>query len=254
MVNIKVEGVTFSYSSTPALRGVTVEIPPRTFTAVLGPNGSGKTTLLRVMAKILKPHGGAVYVEGREVRKWGNNLYKVLGYVPQRVAPIGRIRVYDFVLSGRKPHMGFLPSAEDYKAVEEALRTVGAWHLKDRVLEELSGGELQLVLIAKALALKPKVLLLDEPLNNLDVKNQLAILRLMRRLSAEASVVAVLHDINMAYRYADYVIFMKKGVIHVAGPTEEVFTEEVIEKIYDVPVKILREHRIVIFDQERLPT
>ena len=254
MVNIKVEGVTFSYSSTPALRGVTVEIPPRTFTAVLGPNGSGKTTLLRVMAKILKPHGGAVYVEGREVRKWGNNLYKVLGYVPQRVAPIGRIRVYDFVLSGRKPHMGFFPSAEDYKAVEETLRTVGAWHLKDRVLEELSGGELQLVLIAKALALKPKALLLDEPLNNLDVKNQLAILRLMRRLSAEASVVAVLHDINVAYRYADYVIFMKKGVIHVAGPTEEVFTEEVIEKIYDVPVKILREHRTVIFDQERLPT
>jgi iron complex transport system ATP-binding protein len=254
MVNIKVEGVTFSYSSTPALRGVTVEIPPRTFTAVLGPNGSGKTTLLRVMAKILKPHGGAVYVEGREVRKWGNNLYKVLGYVPQRVAPIGRIRVYDFVLSGRKPHMGFFPSAEDYKAVEEALRTVGAWHLKDRVLEELSGGELQLVLIAKALALKPKALLLDEPLNNLDVKNQLAILRLMRRLSAEASVVAVLHDINVAYRYADYVIFMKKGVIHVAGPTEEVFTEEVIEKIYDVPVKILREHRTVIFDRERLPT
>jgi ABC-type cobalamin/Fe3+-siderophores transport systems, ATPase components len=135
MVNIKVEGVTFSYSSTPALRGVTVEIPPRTFTAALGPNGSGKTTLLRVMAKILKPHGGAVYVEGREVRKWGNNLYKVLGYVPQRVAPTGRIRVYDFVLSGRKPHMGFLPSTEDYKAVEEALRTVGAWHLKDRVLE-----------------------------------------------------------------------------------------------------------------------
>lgn len=86
MVNIKVEGVTFSYSSTPALRGVTVEIPPRTFTAVLGPNGSGKTTLLRVMAKILRPHGGAVYVEGREVRKWGNTLYKVLGYVPQRVA------------------------------------------------------------------------------------------------------------------------------------------------------------------------
>jgi iron complex transport system ATP-binding protein len=150
--------------------------------------------------------------------------------------------------------MGFLPSAEDYKAVEEALRTVGAWHLKDRVLEELSGGELQLVLIAKALALKPKVLLLDEPLNNLDVKNQLAILRLLRRLSAKASVVAVLHDINMAYRYADYVIFMKKGVIHVAGPTKEVFTEEVIEKIYDVPAKILREHRIVIFDQERLPT
>jgi len=253
MVNIKVEGVTFSYSSTPALRGVTVEIPPRTFTAVLGPNGSGKTTLLRVMAKILRPHGGAVYVEGKEVRKWGNNLYKVLGYVPQRVAPTGRIRVYDFVLSGRKPHMDFLPSAEDYKAVEEALRTVGAWHLKDRVLEELSSGELQLVLIAKALALKPKALLLDEPLNNLDVKNQLAILRLMRRLSAEATVVAVLHDINMAYRYADYAIFMKKGVIHVAGPTEEVFTEEVIEKIYDVPVKLLREHRIVIFDQESLP-
>ncbi|MGC8583915.1 MAG: ABC transporter ATP-binding protein [Thermoproteus sp.] len=244
-VRIRVEGLEFSYPGRPVLRGITAEIPAGSLTAVLGPNGSGKTTLLRLMAGVLKARRGVVYLDGKAAAE--RELRRVLGYVPQRAAPFGRLRAIDLVVSSRRPLMGLYPSKADYQKAEEALKLVGALHLRDRFLEELSGGELQLVLIARALAVEPRVLLLDEPLNNLDVKNQIKVMDLLKEISRRATVVAVLHDLNMAYRYADYAVFMKNGEIYAIGPAEEVFAEEVIEKVYEVRPKILREHRAILF-------
>ncbi|MEM3963209.1 MAG: ABC transporter ATP-binding protein [Nitrososphaerota archaeon] len=247
MVRVRVEGVEFSYPGRPVLKGITVDIPPNAVTAILGPNGSGKTTLLRVIAGVLRAKRGVVYVNGRSTRELGKELYKQLGYVPQRISPTGRLRAIDLVVSSRKPHMMLYPSARDYEKAEEALKLVGASHLRDRFLEELSGGELQLVLIARALAVEPRVLLLDEPLNNLDVRNQLRIMSILKDLSKTATVIAVLHDLNIAYKYADYAIFMKDGEIHAAGPVEGTFSEDVLEAVYGVRPLILREHKGVLF-------
>ncbi|ABL87396.1 ABC transporter related protein [Pyrobaculum islandicum DSM 4184] len=247
MVSIRIEGVEFSYPSRPALRGVTVEIPPRSFTAVLGPNGAGKSTLMKIMASVLKPRRGAVYFDGRIPRR--EELYKMVGYVPQRATPGGRLRVIDLVVSSRKPYFRFFPTARDYKAAEEALKRVGVSHLRDRFLEELSGGEFQLVLLARALAVEPRVLLLDEPFNNLDLRHQLEVASLLRKLSSDVTVVAVLHDLNMALRYADYAIFMSRGEVYAAGPTKAVFREDVIYDVYGVKTKILWEIPAVIPQQ-----
>ena len=247
MVRVRVEGVEFSYPGRPVLKGITVDIPPNAVTAILGPNGSGKTTLLRVIAGVLKAKRGVVYVDGKSTRELGKDLYKQLGYVPQRISPAGRLRAIDLVVSSRRPHIVLYPSARDYEKAEEALKLVGASHLRDRFLEELSGGELQLVLIARALAVEPKVLLLDEPLNNLDVRNQLRVMALLRDLSKTRTVIAVLHDLSIAYRYADYAVFMRDGEIYAAGPVEEVFSEDVVEAVYGVRPLILRGHKAVVF-------
>ncbi len=253
MVSIRVAGVTVRYSSVEALRNVTIEVREGEVASIVGPNGSGKTTLLKTINGILRNYVGSVYIDGREVKKMRQReIARIIGYVPQRLEQYVPITVYDLVMTGRRPHVSFTPGHGDLAAVEEALRLTETYHLRERPITTLSGGELQRALIARALAGNPKVLLLDEPTANLDPKFQLEILRLLRNLSRSRgiSILMALHDLTHAYRYSDVVIVLKEGVVHAVGRPEEVITAENIYEVYGVKAVVHRDIRAVTYVDE----
>ncbi len=235
---IVVKNVNFSYNSKPVLKDMNFSVGRGEIVFILGPNGSGKTTLLRCIAGILKPEG-AVLVEGLE-NPSGRELAKKLAYVPQR-SDTAFLTVFDIVLLGRRPHMRFGPSKEDYEIVKEVISMLGLDELASRRVNELSGGELQKVMIARALAQKPKILLLDEPTNNLDVKNQIEIMNLLRKIACDRgiSIICTMHDLNLASLYADRILMLKNGKIFADGGVE-VLTPENIRTVYDINVEVVR--------------
>ena len=252
MAIIRVRGVSVYYGEYPALRGVELDVERGELLAVIGPNGSGKTTLLRTIVSVLKPRLGTVYLDGRELRSYSKKeLARRLGYVPQNLAPQRFLTVLEFVLTGRRPYISFDYTSRDYEKAQEALKKVDALHLAGRPLDALSGGELQRVIIARALAGEPEVLVVDEPTSNLDPKYQVEIMSLLKKLSAGGmTVVASMHDLTQAYRYADKVVALKQGRVYACGRPEEVITEENIEQIYGVKARVLPEYRAVILDTE----
>lgn len=189
---IRVRNLSFSYNGRAILRDIAFEVKEGEFLAILGPNGAGKSTLLRCLAKILKCEG-EIEICGRNLHEYSRReLSKTIAYVPQRVEP-NFLRVFDMVLLGRKPYMGIIPSEEDIKAVERALKTLKIEHLAGRLTKTLSGGELQKVAIARALAQESSIILLDEPTNNLDPRSQVDLMNLLRKLSqAGKTIVTVL--------------------------------------------------------------
>lgn len=249
MVVVRVADLSISYGGHRALNGVTLEILPREVVSVVGPNGSGKTTLLKAVEGILSPSGGSVYVDGRDVKRYvRRELAKLLGYVPQRIDLATGMAVLDFVLTGRRPYAELGYGKVDIDRALEALRAVEAEHLALRRLNQLSGGELQRVVIARALAAEPRVLLLDEPTSNLDPRYQVEVLRLVRSLAKERglAVVMTLHDLTHAYRYSDKIVMLKNGAVVAVGPPEEVLKPENIEKVFGVRATVLSDLKAVI--------
>uniref|UniRef100_A0A7C4W4E7 ABC transporter ATP-binding protein n=1 Tax=Geoglobus ahangari TaxID=113653 RepID=A0A7C4W4E7_9EURY len=237
---IEVKNLFFGFNSKRVLEDINLEIREGEMVFLLGPNGSGKTTLLRCIAGILKPEG-AVYIEGKSLRSISRTeLAKILGYVPQR-GEISFLTVFDAVLLGRKPHIGWEAKEEDYRVVEEIIRLFGLENLASRKLNELSGGELQLVLIARALAQQPKYILLDEPTNNLDIRNQVGIMKILRRIVRERNISTVIttHDLNLAVSFADRVVLIKNGRVFAQGGVE-VINEKNVREVYGVNVRVIR--------------
>ena len=238
---LEVDGVAFTYRSAPVIREITFDLEPHQVLAILGPNGVGKTTLLKCMNAILRPGAGSVLVDGTDLLRTDRmEIARNVGYVPQR-CEAGRMTVFDAVLLGRRPHIGWNVTDADLKVVESAIRMLRLEDLTLRYIDEMSGGELQKVSIARALVQEPRVLLLDEPTSSLDLRNQLEILGIVRRVAEEHDVAAVMtmHDLNMALRYADRFILLKDGVVHAAGGPG-VVTPETIEAVYGVPVTVER--------------
>ncbi|HOB18540.1 MAG TPA: ABC transporter ATP-binding protein [Candidatus Methanoculleus thermohydrogenotrophicum] len=238
---LEVDGVVFTYRSAPVIQDITFDLRPHQTLAILGPNGVGKTTLLKCMNAILKPKAGSIFVEGLDLLSADRmEIARRMGYVPQR-SEAGRITAFDAILLGRRPHIGWNVSERDLQIVEAAIRMLRLEDLSLRYIDEMSGGELQKVSIARALVQEPRVLLLDEPTSSLDLRNQIEILEIVRSVVAEHDVAAVMtmHDLNMALRYADRFIFLKDGLIHAAGGPE-VVTAETIEEVYGVPVVVER--------------
>ncbi|WP_202320155.1 ABC transporter ATP-binding protein [Archaeoglobus neptunius] len=235
---IAVRNISFSYNTESVLRGLSFQVDGGEVVFIVGPNGSGKTTLLRCIAGILKAEG-SILIDGMEGLS-GRELAKKLAYVSQR-SDTAFLTVFDVILLGRKPHMGFGPSEKDYRIVEEIISLLELEKLAFRRINELSGGELQKVMIARALAQKPKILLLDEPTNNLDVKNQIEILKLVRKIARESkiSVIATMHDLNLASLYADRILMMKDGRIYAEGGTE-ILTRDNIEAVYGIEAEVVR--------------
>lgn len=238
-MEIRVDGVTFSYNSVPALDGVRFTLKKGDILSVLGPNGSGKTTLLKILASVLSPKRGTVLVDGKDLAKIGiNEKAKIFGYVPQRSETFN-ILVFEAVLSGRKPHIGFRIKKEDLEVVEEVLEVMGLSGLKSRPITKISGGEFQKVIIARALAQKPKILLLDEPLSHLDLKNQLEIASLIEKATKELGLITVLvlHDVNLALRHSNLFLLLKDGRIEAFGGRETITTENIM-RVFGVLVEI----------------
>jgi len=236
---VRVDGVQFAYRGVPVLDGIGFAVEPGRFVAVLGNNGAGKSTLLKCINRILRPQQGAVLLDGDDAHRLsGHELARRLGYVPQRTEAT-RMTVYDTVLLGRKPHIAWDAGQRDHDVVARVLTQLNLDALALRYLDELSGGELQKVVVARALAQEPRVLLLDEPTSSLDLRNQLDVLDTVKRVTAARSVavIAVMHDLNLALRYADRFVLLSDGKVHACGGAE-VVTSDTVSAVYGVPVNV----------------
>lgn len=236
---LSVDELRFLYRNRVVLNEIAFSINEGEVVAILGPNGVGKTTLLKCLNRILTPRGGAVLLDGNDLLRLDMiEIARKVGYVPQRVET-GRLTAFDAVLLGRKPYIGWDISEKDLRIVDAVFRRLSMDNLRLSFLDEMSGGELQKIAIARALVQEPKVLLLDEPTSNLDLKNQVSILSIITRIVREHHIAAVMtmHDLNQALRFADRFIFLKGGKIFSHGG-HDVVNPEVIEEVYGLPVVI----------------
>ena len=236
-MKLSVKDVHFSYDRIPALEDVTLGVEEGEVMSIVGPNGSGKSTLLKCINKILKPKRGAILVKNRDVSKVGlRELARLLGYVPQSANYAFPSTVFDTVLLGRRPYVNWGVGARDKEIVSQMLVLMGLESMALRQFNELSGGERQKVLIARALAQEPEILLLDEPTSNLDLRHQLEVLSLIYTAVKEKNISAVMaiHDLNLASRFSDRIIFLKEGKVYAIGEPCEVLTAENIRAVYGV--------------------
>ena len=237
------KALTVGYQRTPVIDKLDVAIPDSSFTVIVGANGCGKSTLLRSLARMLTPSGGAVYLDGSPIRSLPpKQVARQLGLLPQGpVAPDG-ITVLDLVSRGRHPHQGVLRrwSAEDERAVRDAMEATDTTELADAYVDELSGGQRQRVWLAMALAQQTGILLLDEPTTFLDLAHQVEVLNLCARLHAGGrTMVAVLHDLNLACRYAEHLIAMRDGRIAAMGRPSDIVTAELIEEVFGLACRVI---------------
>lgn len=236
--------VSLGYDGTPIVQDLTVAVPDGRITVVVGGNGCGKSTLLRGMARLLRPQGGAVLLDGEAVHTQPTKVVaRKLGLLPQNpIAPEG-VTVVDLVGRGRHPHQGGLRrwSRDDDTAVAEALALTDTTDLAERVVDELSGGQRQRVWIAMALAQGTDLLLLDEPTTYLDVAHQVEMLDLLADLNERSgtTIVMVLHDLNLSARYADHLVAMKQGRIVAEGGPAEVVTEAVVRDVFGLESRVI---------------
>jgi iron complex transport system ATP-binding protein len=243
---VSASGLWFSYDGPgrSTVRNLSLEVPAGAVTAILGPNGSGKTTLLRLLLGVLRPAAGTIRLAGRPQESYSHRQRsQLLALVPQEEHIPFDFSVLEYVLLGRAPYLGPLqmPGEVDGRVACEALRTTGLDHLQDRALPSLSGGERQLVTLARALAQQPRVLLLDEPTAHLDLSNQGRLLTIVRALVAEGvTLVLTTHDPNLASSVADYGVLMHEGQVLDAGPVEEVLTAEKLSATYNIRVQVFQ--------------
>lgn len=242
---LEARGLEFAYQpQRPILRGVDLLAPADRFVSILGPNGSGKTTLLRCLLGQLRPQAGTILLDGRPLRGHSaRTLATLMSYVPQLPQSAFEFSAWEIVLMGRLAYGSALGLAgkQDIAVAELAMNMTETLPFAERTLSELSGGEAQRVMIARALAQQPSVMLLDEPTSHLDLRNQLLIYRMMQRLAHEwqMAVVCVSHDINLAARFADRLVLMRSGQVVAAGSPAEVIREDVLTQTYDVPIELI---------------
>ncbi len=236
---LRIDNVRFSYRGTDVLRGLTFEVPPGCLAAILGENGSGKTTLLKTINRLLTPQNGTVLIDGADVASMsGREIAQRFGYMPQR-QDVAHCTVFEAVLLGGKGCRGGQATAEDIERIEDVLRLVRLDKLAMRSAAELSGGELQKVILARALAQEPKVLLLDEPINHLDPVNQIEVMSLLHAITRDLGITSlvVTHNLNNALQFGDRFILLKDGFVLAAGG-KEVITPATIRDAFHIDVMI----------------
>ncbi|MEM2098603.1 MAG: ABC transporter ATP-binding protein [Candidatus Bathyarchaeia archaeon] len=240
-MKLTINNLSFNYTSFPVLKDICFKVEEGEVLSIVGPNGSGKSTLLRCINRILKTKCNTVLIDGKDISSINlKELSKIMGYVPQSSTSTFPFTVFDVVLMGRKPYIHWSLSERDYEIVAETLSFLDIGELAMRHFNELSGGEQQKVIIARALAQEPQILLLDEPTSSLDIKHQLEILCILRSLAQtrNCSVILSMHDLNLASRFSDRLLMLKRGSIFAAGTPELVLTEENIESVYGVKARV----------------
>jgi iron complex transport system ATP-binding protein len=233
------QDLTLAYEDRVVVENLDLQIPDGKVTVIVGPNACGKSTLLRALGRLLKPRRGTVLLDGTELARLpGRQVAHTIGVLPQSPTPPDGITVADLVARGRQPHQRWWQqwSEADERAVGEAMERTGVTDLADRPVDELSGGQRQRVWIAMALAQDTDLLLLDEPTTYLDIAHQVEVLDVLRRLNHERgrTVVAVLHDLNQAARYADHLVAMKAGRIVAQGAPDKVVTAETVQDVFNL--------------------
>ena len=240
---IGLRDIGFSYGTAKVLDAVTLGVREGEFVGVVGPNGSGKTTLLKLISKALKPRRGKIEIAGRDISHIpGRELARAVAVVPQDTNVLFAYTVADIVLMGRSPHLGALSFEReaDFSTARAAMETMDVAHLSDRLLSEVSGGEKQRTIIARALAQESRIMLLDEPTAFLDLKHQVGIYEVLRRLNREKNltILVVSHGMNLAAQFCDRIIMLKDGGVAADGATREVMTKENIERVFETRVSV----------------
>jgi len=244
---IKIQDMDYAYGTKKVLNQISYDMEQGQCIAILGNNGAGKSTMLKCISGIYTTAKGCVYVAGKNVLKESRKeMAKQVAYVAQSNSG-NAMTVFDAVLLGRRPYMKWDVSQEDHEICEEVITQMGIQDLKMRYLDQLSGGELQKVMLARALAQQPTLLLLDEPTSNLDPKNQYEVMATIRNIAKtkNIAVVIVIHDLNLAFRYCDRFLFLKDQELYQYGPIEEI-TPECIQEVYQIPVVLEQIHGVHI--------
>ncbi|MCW0191146.1 MAG: ABC transporter ATP-binding protein [Rhodococcus sp.] len=254
------EKIELRYADRTIVDELSLEIPDGGFTVVVGPNGCGKSTLLRALGRMLAPRSGRVLLDGKDIRSCRTKeVARRIALLPQSPLSPGAITVADLVARGRYPYQSMLRqwSPEDERVVAEALAEVGMRDAADQLVDELSGGQRQRVWIAMTLAQRTPVLLLDEPTTFLDIAHQIEVLDLCSQLHQSGrTLVAVLHDLNLAARYATHVVAMRSGKIVMQGSASDVFTPELLREVFDLEALVLEDPetgRPLVVPRDRRP-
>jgi iron complex transport system ATP-binding protein len=245
----EIKGISCGYGKRVVLRDVSFGIRQGEFVGVIGPNGSGKTTLMRAINGFLRLTQGDILFEGRGIQRIARReLSQNVAVVTQSPEGVPPLSVEEFVLLGRIPYWGrlqLLETTKDVEVAERAMKLTKIDHLRRRMMDELSGGERQLVFVARAIAQEPRVLFLDEPTAHLDIGHQIQIMNLLSQLNRRQALtlVVVLHDLNLAGLYCDRLILLHEGRLHRSGPPADVMTEGVIESVYQTAVTVMETPR-----------
>ena len=241
--DLDIDGLGFGYgNASKVLDGISLKVSGPQLVSIIGPNGVGKSTLIYCINKILSPTEGTVMIQGREVRDYSvKELAKTMGFVPHATSDVFPMTVMDTVLMGRHPHSGRKITDKDVQEAYSILKTLEIEKFAMRQFDELSAGQHQKVVLARGLAQKPKILLLDEPTSNLDIKHQMDVTRILKELSERdgMTVIMISHDLNIASRYSDFIVMMYDKKIFRIGKPEEVITEENIRHVYKVESKVI---------------
>lgn len=240
-MQIQVNDISFSYSGFKALKNISFEAAAGDMLAIIGQNGSGKSTLLKCLNRILKINKGTITIGNIPLTDYSPaKLSRTMAYIPQSEEMVSAISVFDTILLGRKPYISSRPTPADMELVASLLSRLELESVAMRQLNTLSGGQQQRVYIARALAQQPAVLLLDEPIANLDINHQMKVMKLLKQLSREGmTVIITIHDINMAARFCNKALMLKQGRVFASG-LQSVYTPENIENLYDIQVDVLR--------------
>ncbi|OKY78486.1 MAG: ABC-type cobalamin/Fe(3+)-siderophores transport system ATPase component [Candidatus Methanohalarchaeum thermophilum] len=249
MVKLEIKNLKFSYNSKPTLDDCELKLKENEVLAIIGPNASGKTTLLKCVNRILEPDQGSIYIREKNIQNLGKEeIAQEIGHVPQEEGGSFPSTVFNTVLMGRKPYINWKPSNKDIEIVSNILEKLDLKNLAMRDINELSGGQKQKVVMARALAQEPEILLLDEPTSNLDLKHQIEVMEIVEEQTKNGvSTILAIHDLNLASKYSDKIIMLKNGKIHAAGE-KEILTPENIEPVYEIKVDIIEKnnHKVVL--------
>jgi len=237
MIELEIENLGLGYGHNEVVKGLTFRVNPGEMVGLIGPNGSGKSTIIKAMSNVIHPFSGRVLLDGRNIRKISRReLARLVGVVPQIPLLPSTFSAFEIVLMGRNPHLGLFQyeGAEDISITWKAMEKTATQSLSERLISELSGGEIQRLVVARVLAQEPKSILLDEPTANLDINHQVEILNLIKGLCHEEqlTVVITLHDLNLASQYCDRLVLINEGRVHAQGTPGEVVTDENIKAVY----------------------
>ena len=240
-MTIRISNLYQGYGDNEVLSDISLEIEKGKFVSILGPNGSGKTTLIRTVCNIIKPRNGTIEIDGQNIDVMTpKDFSRKIGYVPQKYVPSDHMKVFDAILIGRAPYVSWSYSDEDFEYADKAIEKIGIEDLTDCFVNNLSGGQMQKVILSRAIAQNPEFFALDEPTSALDLKNQMTTLKTIKSIVNEEKkgAIVALHDLNLAMKFSDRVIMLKDGKIKVDGTPEEAINEENILDVYGVKSEI----------------